>query len=531
MPLRKILICLPFILLFNSVVVSQIAPEWLRIYNGQSNEDDGFIDCIVGNSGDLYCGGYTHNSLNKYKQLLIKYNAGGTELWRAVYNEFSNSDDYTSTMALDSAGNVYLCGAKNDSLVLLVKYNNFGNVVWGYDFNTKSTNLNVSKIGINIYGDVYITGYGTYAGTRENVITMKVDSTGKLVWVDTFNSRYNKWDCSFGLALCPNGIIVTGYSEISILYDALTFKYSPDGELLWMKRFGNPGTGESGYVVKTDNEGNIFVAGEKGDGSVNRDILTIKYDSSGNFVWSASYGTYSFDCATDLVCDNVGNVYVTGMSVQQGTAYTTIKYNSIGLQQWIAIYTGPDGASAANSIALDSYGNIFVTGGSNSQNNGSDIATIKYNNNGVQQWVHRFNGTGNSEDEGWAIRADINNNIFVVGRTANISHSDAIIIKYSHLIHAGSENYIIPQSFRVHQNYPNPFNPVTKIKFELPETGLLSLNIFDVNGKKVISKLFDVDAPGEYEYDLDLTNFSSGVYFYKISINDFSEIKKMILLK
>lgn len=531
MPFKNLLICLPFALLINSIVISQITPEWTRIHNGQSNKDDGFVNCLVDNSGNLFCGGTTENSIFKDKQLLIKYNSAGSVLWQTVYNELSGSSEYTSDMAIDSAGNVYLCGTKNDSLILLVKYNSSGSVIWGYDFKSNCSDVWVSKIGVDISGDVYITGYGSRANSDENMITMKVDSAGNIEWRKIYNSEFNKNDYSLGLALYNNNIIITGYSEDNILWDALTFKYSADGELVWMKRYGALYTGESGFAVKTDMEGSIFVAGEKGNGSLNRDILTIKYDSSGSFEWQAIYGTSSFDQASDLICDKYGNVYVTGISVQQGTAYTTIKYNTLGLQQWISVYNGPTGGDAANSIALDTFGNIFVTGESYSQNNGTDIATIKYNYSGEQQWVHRFNGTANEDDVGRSVCVDQNNNVYVAGGTKNSFNLDAVIIKYSHLTNGNTSYSNIPYCFKLHQNYPNPFNPVTKIRFELPETGLLSLNIFDVNGKEVILEYFDVNTPGDYSYDINLSNLSSGLYFYKISINGFSDTKKMILLK
>lgn len=531
MPLRDLLIYLPFAFLINSVVVSQISPEWINIYNGQSNKDDFYYDCIVDNSGFIYCGGITENSSNRFKFFVGKYDSEGLVVWQRIFSELSNSNEYASSMALDSAGNIYLSGRRNDSLFLVVKYDNNGNVIWGNEFKTNFRNSYVSAMGIDLFGDIYLSGYGSRLNADENMITMKVDSSGNLRWRNIFNSQYNKNDYSLGLALYKDDIIITGYSEDNNLWDALTFKYTAEGELLWMKRYGNSNTGESGFVVKTDKEGNILVGGERGDGGLNRDILTIKYDSSGNFVWQAIYGTSSFDQASDLICDEYGNVFVTGLSVQFGTAYTTIKYNSLGIQQWISIYNGPTGGDAANSIALDTFGNIFVTGSSSSQDNGSDIATIKYNFNGVQQWVHRFNGIGNDYDEGKKICVDPNNNIYVAGNTNRLLNSDGIIIKYSHLTSLVSNNSSVPSNYRLHQNYPNPFNPVTNIRFELPETGLLSLRIYDINGKEIVLKYFDVNTPGEYTYDINLSNFSSGVYFYKLSINGFSDVKKMIFLK
>ncbi|MDQ3193920.1 MAG: T9SS type A sorting domain-containing protein, partial [Bacteroidota bacterium] len=95
---------------------------------------------------------------------------------------------------------------------------------------------------------------------------------------------------------------------------------------------------------------------------------------------------------------------------------------------------------------------------------------------------------------------------------------------------------IIPDKFSLSQNYPNPFNPVTKIKFDVPsnvnrQTSDVKLVVYDALGKEVITIMNDQLSPGSYEVDFDGSNFSSGIYFYKIQMENFSEVKRMILLK
>ena len=89
----------------------------------------------------------------------------------------------------------------------------------------------------------------------------------------------------------------------------------------------------------------------------------------------------------------------------------------------------------------------------------------------------------------------------------------------------------IPKSFRLMQNYPNPFNPSTKINFEVPIKSNVSIKIFDVLGKEVLSLVNEVKEPGNYEVDFSPKNFSNGIYFYKFDAGSFIETKKMILLK
>lgn len=90
---------------------------------------------------------------------------------------------------------------------------------------------------------------------------------------------------------------------------------------------------------------------------------------------------------------------------------------------------------------------------------------------------------------------------------------------------------IIPQNFSLSQNYPNPFNPVTKINFTIPKNNLVTLKVYDISGREVATLINKEMTAGEYEATFDATKLSSGVYFYKISSGNFSDVKKMMLIK
>ena len=91
---------------------------------------------------------------------------------------------------------------------------------------------------------------------------------------------------------------------------------------------------------------------------------------------------------------------------------------------------------------------------------------------------------------------------------------------------------IIPVSNSLYQNFPNPFNPSTSIRFDLTKNSRVSLNIYDITGKLVNTLLNDefVEA-GTKEFKVDMSNFPSGIYYYKLSSDNFSQTKKMILVK
>ena len=90
---------------------------------------------------------------------------------------------------------------------------------------------------------------------------------------------------------------------------------------------------------------------------------------------------------------------------------------------------------------------------------------------------------------------------------------------------------ITPTKYSLSQNYPNPFNPVTKINFALPKQGMVTLKIYDVLGREVRTLVNEVKSAGTFSVDFNASEFSSGVYFYRLESNGFSDIKRMMLIK
>jgi phosphatidylserine/phosphatidylglycerophosphate/cardiolipin synthase-like enzyme len=93
------------------------------------------------------------------------------------------------------------------------------------------------------------------------------------------------------------------------------------------------------------------------------------------------------------------------------------------------------------------------------------------------------------------------------------------------------KNKIAKFSYKLFQNYPNPFNPVTTIKFEIPKTEKVTLNIYDILGKKVKTLFDGIAHTGIMAIDFNADNLSSGIYFYRVQTDNFAATKKLILMK
>ncbi len=90
---------------------------------------------------------------------------------------------------------------------------------------------------------------------------------------------------------------------------------------------------------------------------------------------------------------------------------------------------------------------------------------------------------------------------------------------------------LIPSVYSLSQNYPNPFNPSTKINFSLPKQGYVSLKVYDVLGKEVMTLVNGQMTAGSYAVDFNASDLSSGVYFFRMESGEFSDIKRMMLIK
>lgn len=108
---------------------------------------------------------------------------------------------------------------------------------------------------------------------------------------------------------------------------------------------------------------------------------------------------------------------------------------------------------------------------------------------------------------------------------------DGSVVKFSSPVAIDPNNTTTPTSYSLEQNYPNPFNPVTTIKYSVPVAGNVSVKIFNSLGKEVMTVVSKNHTVGNYVENVDMSSFSSGVYFYTMTAGDFKETKKMMLVK
>jgi hypothetical protein len=278
-------------------------------------------------------------------------------------------------------------------------------------------------------GNVSVTGWrvtergpgGTYVA---DIATVKYDRHGNVMWIDRFppNAGFGEDEVrnseGWGIAADRFGnLYVAGHAGKPGApdVDCLLMKYPANHQQgdgpEWVRRFdGGMNLGDQNWSITVDPDGFIYTVGRAvprltATGAGDADLTTMKFDTHGKMVWPAPVlynGPASLnDVGVAIVVDPLRkNVFVTGFSLRPGGQdMLTVMYDASGVQKWAQHYAGPiNGHNRGTSMGLDAEGNIYVTGWSQGEES-LDFATIKYDVNGNEKWIARYDGPGAANDQ------------------------------------------------------------------------------------------------------------------------------------
>ena len=153
------------------------------------------------------------------------------------------------------------------------------------------------------------------------------------------------------------------------------------------------------------------------------------------------------------------------------------------------------------------------------------FGTILKTTNGGTDWIEQSIKTTNYLA---SVYFTDSNTGWIVGTNGTILHTTNGGVTF---IEEEGNNPTQPKEFLLQQNYPNPFNPSTSIQYEINSMQFVTIKVYDLLGREVVTLVNEEKPTGKYEVNFNASNLTSGVYFYRIQAGDFVETKKMIYLK
>lgn len=322
---------------------------------------------------------------------------------------------------------------------------------WEWAFGVKGSEFDYSSaIATDVDGNIYVAGYFNSPDISFNSLTFqnkggedifvaKFDNTGNIIWVKTFGGEGNDRAVAMVVDKDKNLVLTGSFESPTLAFmsfglinqgggDLFVCKFTPDGDVIWAKSYGGPSY-EEPTTIAADIHGNIIIAGGfSGDSLIIgsdtlknsavgyngiSDIFIAKLSASGKSIWARSAGGVSFEQAHSLATDRDSNIVVVGAfnSNKIGFGIDTLinigysdifiaKYDSKGNVLWAKGGYGKD-KDWANTVAIDNNGNIYVAGEFLSEefrlanytisNKGSyDIFLAKFDKDGNLLWANSY---------------------------------------------------------------------------------------------------------------------------------------------
>jgi len=572
----------------NKMLVIKYNPSgtqlWSYLFQYGSNNYCGGFDIITDLAGNVYVTGeYATDVTTLNNMYIAKFSASGGLIGQTFIHVGSEG---ARKIALDGAGKVVIAGYCNinqtdSNRFIVAKFEQNLDPVWQMRCGSRGTGSPASPfdMSVDINSNVLLTGIN-----NNDYAVFKINPDGTLAW----NKFYNySSDIPRAIVTDNSGnVYVTGESGapgFPLSYSITTIKYDGSGTQQWIRNYngGSVPDGYTGYEIAVDNNNGVYVIGNVYS---NSNIATVKYNTNGTLQWARVYNglsSNSTDMAVSVGVDQYGNVYTTGNSNSNnnttGNDITIIKYSPVSV---FASEFKKNSLSTAINDMLSAYDTISVdyTAPVNyyvydvnikidsvMHTNDSDLEFYLIHNGITDTAIYQVGGSGDnfigtllndsassSISGGTAPFTDSFKPSKVLSVFNNSNINGTWVLKIydrasgsTGTLKAWSINFVIgtnpiginnisgevPDEYLLSQNYPNPFNPITNIKFQLPEPGIVKLTVFDMLGREIETLVNENLNAGTYNVDWNAARYSSGVYFYKLQADEFAEIKKMILVK
>ena len=552
--LESLVLCLA--LLCGAAVLGAQTPQWQwAVKAGGIDGDEGQSIAIDGN-GNQYIigcfdeiatfGNHTLTTGGGKDIFVAKLDSSGNWLW--AIQAGGTDRDYGIDITLDGQGNAWVTGhfegtasfgshtltANGEYDVFAAKLDFSGNWFWAVQVGGPDFDYGTG-IALDGAGNAYLSGY--FYGTAifgsqslvasggesdADIFVAKLDPDGNWLWAVTAGGTED--DAGFRIAVDGSGYacLVGMFKNTATFgsqtltasgdFDVFVAKLDPSGNWLWAARAGGIHP-DSGYGIALEDSGVVYVTGlfmgtatfgshtlTASADDTNTDIFVARLDPSGNWLWATRAGGTDHDAGFNIVTDDSGNAWVTGVFARTATF-------------------------GSHSLTAGGYYDVFVA---------------KLNPSGNWLWAARAGGTELDDSYGYGIALDGSDNACVTGYfdgTANFGSHSLITNGYRDIFVARIENItpveddLAPQVVaRLHNAYPNPLDRggSALIKTQIPEHSTGTLSIFNLRGQIVSRHKL---GSGSRQISFSGDGLPAGVYFYSLQCGDYKETKKLVLLK
>ena len=409
--------------------------------------------------------------------MIIKTDENGNEQWQQTFG--GSETEYAGDIKQTTDGGYIIVGTTESygsdyNKIWLIKTDEFGNELWNqlygdYDNRGKSV-VQTSDGGYMIAGATWITGNNNYF----DALLIKTDENGNEEWSQTYGNSL--WDEALHIEQNENDdYVICGLQGEA---QGWFFKTDSSGNLLWSQTYSVLGHTYISHFIKTNDQEYILVGTTY---SAESDILVVKTDENGNEIWTQTIDLSDYD-ESSSICEAGTDGYIIA-----GTSY-------------------------------------------------NEIVLINIDNDGEEIWNQTY--SFESACQGNSIQCIDNNGYIVSGSYLPVGSEfmSCLLMRLNSEEVNSNENLIQIDNYKLN-NYPNPFNPITAIEFSIQNDSKVDLSIFNIKGQKIKALAQNQYTKGSHSIiwnGVDESNnpVSSGIYYYKLSVNGKIEVvKKCLLLK
>jgi hypothetical protein len=459
-----------------------------------------------------------------YSPLLCKLNRDGDTLWSKKYGSYGPALSLKQTFEGGYIlGGMTTFGA-GDYDAYLIKTNTVGDTSWTRSYGGNSTDVG-NSVQQTSDGGYIVAGYTkSFGAGMSDVYLIKVDPAGDIIWTKTYGGIYDDAGNSVQQT-SDGGYIITGYTGYAGppgASDVYLIKTNGSGDTLWTRTFSCIGK-DGGNSVRQTSDGGYIIAGYTSDPTTyipGAGGYLIKTNSLGDTLWTKSYKVENF---TSLDITNDFGYIITG---RNGLDVCLIKTNSTGDTLWTKAFADSVRINYANSVSQTFDGGFIIAGMND------NLGGVPPNPRG---YLIKTNSTGhvgcNENNSSIEITSPLTTIVFQtmqVSAGGTESHASPIVSNFVTQVRTicssvGINEVELQNQLNV---FPNPSSCIFHLSVSENMTELKTLIVSDLFGRQIMKRNVH-----ETQFQIDLTNFSEGVYLIKIISGENIFQKKILLIK